>query len=65
MGNWNINIQGVGIHHNTNNPKDANQMAANFVRQLLDAGHSIETASFTSGGKEDTLQIAKESETIK
>ncbi len=50
MGNWHISIQGTGIHHNEN-PKDANLMAADFVAALKAAGHSIEFATFTSGGR--------------
>jgi hypothetical protein len=55
MGNWNICIQGIGCHHNQDYPKDANKMAAEFVKQLKDAGHTVETATFTHGGKEDIL----------
>ena len=54
MGNWNINIQGVGPHHNPNEyPQDANRMAAAFVKALKEAGHQIEKATFTHGGKEE------------
>lgn len=54
MGNWNINIQGIGAHHNPDYyPKDANKMAAEFVRQLIEAGHNVEAATFTYGGKND------------
>jgi len=53
MGNWNINIQGIGCHHNEENPTDANEMAAVFVKQLRAAGHTVESATFTSGSKED------------
>lgn len=53
MGNWNINIQGVGCHHNSgNNLNDANLMADDFVARLMQAGHHIENASFTYGSKE-------------
>ena len=55
MGNWNINIQGVGPHHNSNNIYDANSMARGFVRQLQHAGHVIEGATFTYGSKENIL----------
>ena len=55
MGNWNINIQGVGCHHNTDYPQDANKMAAEFVKQLKNAGHTVESATFTHGGKEDLM----------
>jgi len=56
MGNWNINIQGIGFHHNENLPKDANKMAEKFVNDLKEAGHQIETASFTYGAKENLLK---------
>lgn len=57
MGNWNINIQGVGAHHNTDNAVDANQMAKAFVEDLQRNGHFIESAVFTYGGKENLLTV--------
>lgn len=57
MGNWNINIQGIGCHHNEKNPTDADLMAAQFVADLKRAGHVVEAANFTSGGKTDLLDI--------
>lgn len=53
MGNWAINIQGVGCHHNQDLPADANRMARKFVEELKGAGHHIERADFTFGAKED------------
>ena len=53
MGNWNVSIQGMGAHHNHDNPTDADRMAKTFVDLLRKAGHSIESASFTHGGKVD------------
>lgn len=55
MGNWNINIQGIGCHHNTDLAIDANKMAAEFVQKLKDAGHTVEAATFTHGGKDNLL----------
>ncbi len=52
MGNWNINIQGIGAHHNLNNPTDANLMADRFVAELKAAGHVVESATFTYGAKQ-------------
>ena len=52
MGNWNISIQGVGAHHNPSNPKDADKMARRFVKELKEAGHTVEHAEITYGGKE-------------
>lgn len=51
MGNWNINIQGVGCHHN-DKIDDANELARVFVQSLIKHGHSIQSASFTFGGEE-------------
>ncbi|HEY8094606.1 MAG TPA: hypothetical protein VIE65_00735 [Methylobacter sp.] len=53
MGNWNITIRGVGVHHNKKLQKDANRMAAKFVHELREAGHHIVSASFTHGGEDD------------
>lgn len=55
MGNWNINIQGIGCHHNQKSEIDANLAAEDFVRALQKQGHTIESATFTSGGKDDLL----------
>lgn len=55
MGNWNINIQGVGAHHNKDYPKDANVMAKAFVEELRAAGHQVEAATFTHGAKEPLI----------
>ena len=59
MGNWNINIQGIGAHHNTDYPKDANKMAADFIVRLWNAGHNIESATFTYGAKEELITSAE------
>lgn len=53
MGDWNISIQGSGAHHNADFPEDAEKMAKRFVQELRGAGHSISSAMFTSGGRED------------
>lgn len=58
MGNWNINIQGVGMHHN-GKPQDANEMAKKFAESLKEAGHHIEHATFTNGGKDDLASSPK------
>jgi len=53
MGNWNLNIQGIACHHNTNHAGDAEKLAKAFVEKLREAGQLVETATFTSGSKED------------
>lgn len=53
MGNYHISIEGVGAHHNANNPQDADKMANVFVGLLKSAGHSITSASITCGSKTD------------
>jgi len=55
MGNWNINIQGIGCHHNQNAEIDANLSAEDLVRVLRKQGHTVESATFTSGVKDDLL----------
>ena len=49
MGNWTIVIEGIGAHHNTNNPGDANVQAVEFVKSLEASGQRIRHTSFTSG----------------
>lgn len=53
MGNFNISIRGIGVHHNKKNKNDANRMAAKFVQEMKDAGHSISSATITTGGEDD------------
>lgn len=53
MGNWHIAIEGVGAHHNADYPKDANLMVERFVRELVEAGHTVESATFTHGARDD------------
>ncbi|BCM89070.1 hypothetical protein IAD21_00913 [Abditibacteriota bacterium] len=53
MGNWNINIQGLGCHHNNNPEIDADMAAADFVKTLKSQGHTIQSATFTYGGTVD------------
>lgn len=57
MGNFNITVRGVGIHHNNGRPDDANVMTADFVRALKAAGHSVVSATFTHGGEDDLTQV--------
>ena len=53
MGNWNITVRGVGAHHNKKHEKDANRIAAKFVQELKDAGHTINSATITHGAEDD------------
>lgn len=48
MGNWNINISGVGAHHNKL-AIDADQIYKRFVEELQAAGHNIVHSSITVG----------------
>lgn len=59
MGNWNINIQGIGCHHNGKPEIDADLAAEEFVKKLKEQGHTIEHAEFTSGGKKDLMPVAE------
>lgn len=53
MGNWNISIEGVGVHHNKDLPTDADKMAKKFVDELKAAGHTITKATITFGGAQN------------
>lgn len=55
MGNWHISIKGVGIHHNNNNPGDADKIALETVKQLRKAGHTIVHADITYGAAQTLL----------
>ena len=48
MGQWNISIQGHGIHDNGRND-DAETVTRAFVEQLEDLGHVVTSAHFTAG----------------
>jgi hypothetical protein len=66
MGNWNINIQGVGCHHNGNGVIDADLLSEEFVKRLKTAGQVVEHATFTHGGKvelqENAAKTARQTE---
>ena len=53
MGDWTIVVKGIGAHHNSNYPKDANRMTAKFVKDLKEAGHNVQYASFTHGSNDN------------
>ena len=59
MGSWSITVRGVGSHHNTGNPHDANRMAAHFVRALRDAGHQVTGATFTFGAEDEITKAER------
>lgn len=52
MGNWNINIQGIGAHHNSST-SDIDFLVTEFINKIHNAGQRIEIATLTYGGKED------------
>jgi len=54
MGNWTIQVKGLGIHHNKR-PDDANEMAKVFVEALRSAGHQILGATFTVGSPDEDI----------
>lgn len=57
MGNWHIAIEGIGPHHNKGYDKDADKMAVEFVKALRAAGHTVEAATFTHGGRDDVGSV--------
>lgn len=58
MGNWNISISGVGIHHN-GRPDDADAMFVKTVDELKAAGHTITHAEITAGGAQNVDDARK------
>lgn len=52
MGNWDISIKGVGIHHN-GREDDVEQLAAEFVKKLKEKGQTVGDAKLTYGGMVD------------
>lgn len=60
MGSWVIHIEGTGAHHNGRPSVDANEVMEDAILRLLKQGQSIETATFTSSGRDDVLlMVAK------
>lgn len=58
MGNWNISIEGVGIHHN-NNAGDVDKLAKEFVKNL-EKHQTVTKATITYGGAESLKPYSKE-----
>lgn len=58
MGNWNICIQGVGVHHNHPSLEyDADVMAKRFVAEMMAKGHSITSATIVAGGSTELRPV--------
>lgn len=57
MGNWNVSVRGVGCHHN-NKPSDIEHLAKKFVEDCRKAGHSVDSATVTTGGETDLDKLA-------
>lgn len=53
MGNWHMSIQGIGSHHNPSYDRDADKLMRKFVDELRAAGHTVDYATFTFGGRQD------------
>jgi hypothetical protein len=49
MGQWNMTIQGHGVHDNGGKENDADVMMAAFLNELRAKGHVVEDAWFTVG----------------
>lgn len=50
MGNWTLTVRGIGSHHNSNSPADADVIAEHVVKQFKDKGHHSVEAFLTYGG---------------
>lgn len=66
MGNWSINIVGVGAHHNSKKRGgsyeheeavkfDALEATHEFIEKLKAQGHTIEHASFVHGARDPEI----------
>jgi hypothetical protein len=55
MGSYVIEIRGTGQHHNSNHERDANELAAELVTALKEAGHTGVEGTFTITGAVDVL----------
>lgn len=51
MGNWSITIEGIGAHHNKDNPGDIDKLAKEFVHKLQQHQRIIH-ATLTYGSAE-------------
>ena len=59
MGNWVIHIEGTGSHHNSRADIDANEKAKEFVHELIGIGQSVESATFTAGGRDNVMPVTE------
>lgn len=57
MGNCLISVHVTGGHHN-GLPKDIDQLAHDFVKELKFLGYSVTAATLTHGGESDLLNTA-------
>jgi hypothetical protein len=64
MGDWAIVVVGTGCHHNGKPEIDANLAAEDFVRRLRSQGHTIVSATFTKGGRDDLLNKVMDNSTF-
>lgn len=64
MGQWNMSIQGHGIHDN-GLENDAEVMLERFVDELRAAGHSVSSVHFTVGAarKQRTVRTNQDGDT--
>jgi GH35 family endo-1,4-beta-xylanase len=53
MGHWTIIIAGAGPHHNKDYERDADRIFRKMVQELKEAGHRIDHASITCGGRDE------------
>jgi len=58
MGNWTINIEGVGPHGDPEVEYNAEAIAAVAVEELRNNGHTVTHATVTSGGAIDVKDLA-------
>lgn len=57
-GEWTITITGRGKHH-AGKPKDADQLAIDFVQKLTANDHTVRAATFAHQGSDNLCALAK------
>lgn len=57
-GEWTITITGKGKHH-SGKPKDADQVALDFVQKLIACDQTVRAATFAHQGSDNLCTLVK------
>lgn len=58
MSRWKLEITGEGPAMNHRNANDADQLAGVLLRELVEHGHTLDTAYCVSGGQRSVVTVA-------